>query len=89
MRIKEPAKLIVPHRDQKPSCYCVKTKYHDSGKVECDFVRDEKTKLPIAFEIDDKPLDGVFEEVGATTYYSYHMGYEDAARQIASVKAFA
>ena len=43
---------------------------------------DEKTKLPIAIEIDEKPLDGVFEMATATIYYTYHEGYEEATQQV-------
>lgn len=68
--------------------YCVKTLFNmANGKMESDFIRDEKTKLPITIKSDEKPLDGVFEDVQGTTYYTYFGNYAEAARQIAAAKA--
>lgn len=86
---REPAKLVIPHRDNKPNYYCVKTTVHlESGKIESEIVKDEKTGCPIAIECEDKPLDGVFETYTETVYYTYHDNYKDAARQVASVGQF-
>ena len=85
MKKKEPAKLNIPHRDKKPDFYCVKTTYHNNGKIESEIMADEKTKVPIAIEIDSKPLDGVFETATATIYYTYHEGYAEAAHQVATM----
>ena len=79
---REPAKVIVPHRDLEPNYYCVKTTYHHSGKIESEILADEETALLIAFESPGKPLDAVFENATATIYYTYHDNYEDAARQV-------
>lgn len=79
---KEPAKVNVTHRDNKPNFYCVKTTYHNNGKIESEIMVDEKTKSPIAIEIDEKPLDGVFETATEIIYYTYHEGYEEAAQQV-------
>ena len=59
---------------EAPLWYCVKTKLYDNGKMESEIVKDEKTKLPIAIASVEKPQDGVFAEVGATTYYTYCQG---------------
>ena len=67
-----------------PMWWCVKMILHTDGRIEADFVRDEKTKMAIAFRAPEKPLDGVFETLSSTTYYSYHDEYADAARQIAA-----
>lgn len=80
---KEPVKIMAPHRDNKPNFYCVKTTYHNTGKIESAIVTDEETQLPIAIEISAKPLDGVFETATATVYYTYHEGYKEAVRQVA------
>ena len=80
---KEPAKLNIPHRDKKPDFYCVKTTYHNNGKIESEIMAEEKSNVPIAIELDAKPLDGVFETATATIYYTYHEGYEEAAQQVA------
>lgn len=80
---KETAKLNIPHRDKKPDFYCVKTTYHNNGKIESGIMANEKTKVPIAIEIDSKTLDGVFETATATIYYTYHEGYAEAAHQVA------
>lgn len=69
-----------------PLWYCVKTTYHNSGKIEAEIVADEKTKVPLVLQQIEKPQDGVFETTTATAYYTYHRGYEEAARQIAAVK---
>lgn len=79
---KEPAKVIVPHRDLEPNYYCVKTTYHHDGKIESKILTEENTELLMAFESPGKPLDGVFETPTATIYYTYHDNYEDAARQV-------
>ena len=60
----------------------MKTKLYDNGKMESEIVKDEKTKLPIAIASVEKPQDGVFAEVGATTYYPYCQGYDEAERQL-------
>ena len=79
---KDPPKLNITHRDKKPNFYCVKTTYYNNGKIESEIMADEKTKLPIAIEIDEKPLDGVFETAIATIYYTYHEGYDEATQQV-------
>ena len=84
MKKREPAKVVISHRDNKTDFYCVKTTYHNNGKIESEIMVDEKTKLPLAIEIPDKPLDGVFETETATIYYTYHEGYAEAARQVAA-----
>ena len=79
---KDPARVTVPHRDNKPNWYCVATKFGTDGKIESEIVVDETTKLPIAIEIPDKPLDAVYETASATIYYTYHDSYEEAHRQM-------
>ena len=77
------------YRDWKkcPLWYCVKTLFNmNTGKMESEIVKDEKTKLPIAIASVEKPQDGVFAEVGATTYYTYCQGYEEAERQLMLAK---
>ena len=54
---KELPKITIPHRDNKPNFYCVKTEYRNDGKIECEIMADEETKLPIAIEVPDKPLE--------------------------------
>lgn len=70
-----------------PLWYCVKTKLRADGKVESEIVSDEKTKIAIAIQSADKPLDGVFEDMSGVTYYTYHAGYAEAAKQVALAKA--
>lgn len=70
-----------------PLWYCVKTKFRADGKVESEIVSDEKTKIAIAIQSADKPLDGVFEDTSGVTYYTYHAGYAEAAKQVALAKA--
>ena len=70
-----------------PKWYCVKTTFHNNGKIESEIVRDEKTKLPIAIQDFEKPQDGVFETAEATVYYTYHQGYKEAERQMNAAKA--
>ena len=75
------------YRDWKkcPLWYCVKTLFNmNTGKMESEIVKDEKTKLPIAIASVEKPQDGVFEDASGTTYYTYHRGYEAAAKQVAA-----
>lgn len=67
-----------------PLWYCVKTKLNNNGKVESEIVADEKTGIAIAVQSIEKPQDGVFEDMTGTTYYTYHRGYEEAARQVAA-----
>ena len=70
-----------------PLWYCVKTKLRADGKVESEIVSDEKTKIAITIQSADKPLDGVFEDASGVTYYTYHAGYAEAAKQVALAKA--
>lgn len=67
---------------EAPHWYCVKTVYHNNGKIESEIVVDEKTGNPIVLQMVDKPQDGVYATATATTYYTYHQGYEEAARQL-------
>ena len=69
-----------------PQWYCVKTTLHTSGKIESEVVADENSGIPIAIQTAEKPLDGVFETMEATTYYTYCRGYEEAAKQVALAK---
>ena len=82
-----PTEEKVVYRDTRvvPHWYCVKTTMHCTGKIESEIVKDEKTKLPIVLQTDEKPQDGVFETPSATTYYSYFDGYKAAARQVEAV----
>lgn len=82
---KENPKITIPHRDKKPDFYCVKTTYHNNGKIESEVMADEESGLLIAIEDPDKPLDEVFEAATATIYYTYHEGYAEAARQVATM----
>lgn len=70
-----------------PLWYCVKTKLRNDGTVECEIVSDEKSKIAIAIQSAEKPLDGVWEDVSGVTYYTYHAGYKEAAKQVALAKA--
>lgn len=72
-----------------PQWYCVKTTLHENGKVESEIVADEKTGIPIAIQTNEKPLDGVFETMEATTYYTYCRGYKEAAKQVEQAKKMA
>lgn len=67
-----------------PQWYCVKTKLHNDGHMESEIVADEKTGIAIAMQSLEKPQDGVFEDMSGTTYYTYHRGYKEAARQVAA-----
>ena len=69
-----------------PQWYCVKTVLHNDGTIESEIAADEKTKLAIAIQSLEKPLDGVFETTEATTYYTYHQGYKEALRQMNAAK---
>ena len=73
---------------KNPQWYCVKTTMHNNGKIESEIMADEKTKLPITVISDEKPMDGVFETVKATTYYAYYSSYKDAAQQVAMAKMY-
>lgn len=79
-------KAEMEYREWKdnPLWYCVKTLFNlNTGKMESEIVKDEKTKQPIAIKDIDKPLDGVFETAAGTIYYTYHRGYAEAAKQVA------
>ncbi len=78
---KEVAKVTVPHKNN-PGWYCVKTEFRNNGIITCDFIKDEKTGIPIALDMQGKPLDGVYEDAQATTYFTYHDSYEEAFEQI-------
>ncbi len=68
-----------------PLWYCVRTILNDlTGTMKSDFVRDEKTKLPLTIRDEEKPADGVFQIGNTTTYYTYFNSYEEAALQIAA-----
>lgn len=70
---------------KNPLWYCVKTFFNlNTGKMESEIVKDEKSKLPIAIKDTEKPQDGVFETTAGTVYYTYHRGYEEAAKQVAT-----
>lgn len=69
-----------------PQWWCVKTTYHNTGKIESELVVDEKTGAAIVIQSAEKPLDGVFETTSGTVYYTYHQGYAEAARQMAAAK---
>lgn len=84
---KEPAKVIVPHRDLEPNYYCVKTTYENNGKIKCEIMTEENSERLAAFESPGKPLDEVYETATATIYYTYHDSYEDAARQVEATES--
>lgn len=65
-----------------PQWYCVKTTYSHDGAIRSEMVLDEKTQLPFVIQDAEKPADGVYETMTATEYYTYHMGYDEALRQI-------
>lgn len=69
-----------------PLWYCVKTKFYNSGKIESEIVRDEKTKLPITIQSFDSPLDGTYDEKDGTVYYTYHRGYKAAENQLLAAR---
>ncbi len=71
---------------ESPLWYCVKTVYHSNGKIECEIMTNEKTKLAIAIQSFDKPMDGVYETTEATIYYTYHQGYKKAEEQLMLAK---
>lgn len=79
-----PTEEKVEYRDKRvlPHWYCVKTTMNFDGEIESEIVTDEKTKLPLMIQAEEKPQDGVFETAIATTYYTYHDGYRAAARQL-------
>lgn len=89
VREKDCIKTEVEYRNWRecPLWYCVKTKLRADGKVESEIVSDEKTKIAITIQSADKPLDGVFEDASGVTYYTYHAGYAEAAKQVALAKA--
>lgn len=69
---------------ENPLWYCVKTLFNmNTGKMESEIVKDEKTKQLIAIQSIEKPQDGVYETAAGTIYYTYHRGYREAARQMA------
>ncbi len=70
-----------------PIWYCVKTTYHNNGKVESDFVKDEKTKVALTVQGIEKPLDGTYQTANATIYYTYHRTYEEAENVIKEMRA--
>lgn len=71
-----------------PHWYCIKTTMSlTTGKVKSEFVVDGKTNLPIIIQDDKKPQDVVYETVTEMIYYTYHRGYEEAARQITTAIA--
>lgn len=72
-----------------PQWYCVKTTLHADGRIESEVVADEKSKIPIAIQSAEKPLDGVYETMEATTYYTYCRGYKEATKQVALAKKMA
>lgn len=69
-----------------PLWYCVKTTYHNNEKIEAEIIADEKSKIPLVLHQLDKPMDGVFETASYIAYYTYHRGYEEAAKVVAAVK---
>ena len=69
-----------------PQWYCVKTTLYTSGKVESEIVTDEKTKIPLVIQDIQKPSDGTWETMEATTYYTYHRDYKEAADQVRQMK---
>lgn len=71
---------------EAPQWYCVKTTFHSNGKIESEIVTDEKTKLAIVIQQAEKPLDGAYEMVNCTIYYTYHRGYKEAERQILAAR---
>lgn len=88
MNTEECIRAEVEYREWRecPLWYCVKTKLGSDGSVESEIVSDEKTKVPIAIQSADKPLDGVFEDASGVTYYTYHAGYKAAAKQVEAAK---
>lgn len=72
---------------EAPHWYCVKTTLHNNGKMESEIVADEKTNIAIVIQQAEKPLDGVFETMSSTIYYTYHRGYEEAKRQMMAARA--
>ena len=89
VREKDCLKAEVEYRNWRecPLWYCVKTKLRNDGKIESEIVSDEKTKVAIAIQSAEKPLDGVYEDASGVTYYTYHAGYKEAAKQVAMAKA--
>ncbi len=85
---KQDIELEQKYRDwrESPLWYCVKTIYHNSGKIESEIVKDEKTRLPITIQSFDKPSDGAYETANATVYYTYYRGYEEAKRQMKAMQ---
>lgn len=71
---------------EAPQWYCVKTTFHNDGKMESEIVADEKTNIAIVIQQVEKPMDGVFETADGTIYYTYHRGYEEARRQMAAAR---
>lgn len=70
---------------EAPIWYCVKTTYHNSGKIESEIVRDEKSKLSLVIFGAEKPADGTYETMEATIYYTYHRSYAEAESQVKSM----
>ncbi|MFI3279608.1 MAG: hypothetical protein R3Y55_03680 [Rikenellaceae bacterium] len=68
-----------------PQWYCLEITYHNNGKIEGKITEDEETKMPLVLQQDQKPHDGVYETAGATTYYTYHMGYAEALKQMGAL----
>lgn len=68
-----------------PLWYCVKTIMNNTtGKMKSELVKDEKTGAPVAIQGVQKPEDGVYETTATTTYYTYHRGYDAAAKYMAA-----
>lgn len=71
---------------EAPHWYCVKTIYHNNGKMESEIVVDEKTKLAIVIQQVEKPSDDAYETAEGIIYYTYHRGYEEAKRQMMAAR---
>jgi hypothetical protein len=72
---------------ESPMWYCVKTVLHNDGRIESEIVADEQTKLAIAIQSLDKPMDGAYETTESVTYYTYCQGYREAEKQLALSRA--
>lgn len=70
---------------ESPLWYCLKTTMNNATcEVKSEIVKDSKTGVCMVIQGFDKPLDGTFETVKETVYYTYHQGYRDAAWQLAA-----
>jgi len=80
------AEMLKKNFQEWPLWYLVKTVIQSTGKIVSEIINDDATGLPIVLKDAHKPQDEVYERIdGTTIYFTYHEGYEEAARQVAAM----